>query len=100
MLNKKDAVLDYRSINPRLKENFSWGGTLKNVFQCILNNQGKNFSHEDNNFMYLSSLFWRLHCPVLENKWENGERTGSDSDACQISTRLKTFWHVGSCIKI
>ena len=35
----------------------------------------------------LPSLLRRLHCPVLENEWENGERTGSDSDASQISTR-------------
>ena len=33
------------------------------------------------------SLLCRFHCPVLENKWKSGERTGSDSDACQISTR-------------
>ena len=28
------------------------------------------------------SLLRRLHCPVLENKRENGERAGCDSDAC------------------
>ena len=27
-----------------------------------------------------SSLLRRLHCPVLENEWKNGERTRSDSD--------------------
>ena len=41
-----------------------------------------------------------LHCPVLESKWENGERTGSDTDACQISTRWWPSVHVGSRIQI
>lgn len=33
------------------------------------------------------SLLRRLHCSVLEKEYENGERAGCDSDACQESTR-------------
>ena len=33
------------------------------------------------------SLLRGLHSSVLGNEWENGERAGCDSDACQESTR-------------
>ena len=36
---------------------------------------------------FCPSLLRRLHCPVLENEWENGESKGRDSGAYQISTR-------------
>ena len=33
------------------------------------------------------SLLRRRYCSILENEWENGERAGCDSHACQESTR-------------
>lgn len=71
--------------------------SIENCYQILINHLFQYLKHirsdwqtQGHNGPFIRtrhSLLRKLNCPVLENEWENGERTGSDSDACQISTR-------------
>ena len=80
--------------------------SIENCYQILINHLLQYLKHirsdwqtQGHNGPFIRmrhSLLRKLNCPVLENEWENGERTGSDSNACQISTRWWPSVLVGS----